>query len=414
MKIYFRKITYALFFTMLMFPILSYIYVQLNLPKSIGYLFIFVFFIYGIFFIINVKKIIYPKFLYLLMLYMVYVPIRAHLSGELPNRHVLTQTYYDILQTSIFLCILIIYNTKFTEKFIKKSIFVFKFTVIATIIVSINQLFDNNFFASPFFEESVFSKGIYSFRRVSIFGYISLLSFGLSFIPLLSVLIGYMLYKRDKRYIYILIIGGLAALLSNTRFIIIGFLIITFQIIIVYKIKFLGIFKYILLGFIVLVILFQALSYFGYNLQEWIDERLFAEGDVTETTRYKAIDNFVYFFPQNPIFGNGLFLSKEVKEASNAIGSFQIHVGYLAHLVSYGIVGSILLFGFWFALAKKLYKTAKKTNYWGSFFAFLTYFWAQATLVNYSIFFYGLMFALVFDKYFQDKYKTEINKIKPS
>ena len=59
-------------------------------------------------------------------------------------------------------------------------------------------------------------------------------------------------------------------------------------------------------------------------------------------------------------------------------------------------------------------KTAKKTNYWGSFFAFLTYFWAQATLVNYSIFFYGLMFALVFDKYFQDKYKTEINKIKPS
>jgi len=100
-------------------------------------------------------------------------------------------------------------------------------------------------------------------------------------------------------------------------------------------------------------------------------------------------------------------LTEEIKEASKAVGSSQIHVGYLSHLVSFGIVGSFFMFGFWFLLAKKLYKSAKYTKYWGSFFAFLIYLWAQTTLVYYSIFFYGLIFAFVFDKYVKDNYSNK-------
>ena len=59
-------------------------------------------------------------------------------------------------------------------------------------------------------------------------------------------------------------------------------------------------------------------------------------------------------------------------------------------------------------LTKSLLKTAKITNYWGSFFAFLIFLWAQATLVYHTIFFTGLIFALIFDKYYYDKYREYI------
>ena len=150
--------------------------------------------------------------------------------------------------------------------------------------------------------------------------------------------------------------------------------------------------------------------YLGYDFLDWYNTRLLAEGSIKETTRFKAIENFIVFFPREPIFGTGVHLTDEILSASKSVGSSQIHVGYLSHLVSYGLVGSFFLFGFWYLIAKKLLITAKQTNYWGSFFAFLTFLWAQATLVHFSIFYYGLIFALVFDKYIQDRHKYNIGK----
>jgi len=154
---------------------------------------------------------------------------------------------------------------------------------------------------------------------------------------------------------------------------------------------------------LLIIILYTIFKYFGYDFEDWYQERLLAEGSLYETTRYKAIGTFKNFFPEHWFLGGGLSISGEVTKASHAIGSSQIHVGYLSHLVSYGIVGSFLLFGFWLSLARHLYRNAKATSYWGSFFAFAMYFWAQAALVMYSIFYYGLIFALIFDKYYQDK-----------
>jgi len=410
----YKKITYFLLFTMLFFPILSYLYLKAGLPKTVLHLYSFIFLIYGLFFFITNKNSETPKFLYFLIGYMIYIPIRVHLAEGFRDINFLTQIYYDTKNISIFFIILIIYNTNFSDRFIKKSLFIIKITVIVAVIVSIIQIFNQGFYngLSYYKIEDVFSLSKYQFRRSSIFGFIDPNALGLSFIPLLSVLIGYMLYNKEKRYIFFLLIGGLIAFISNTRYVMIGFVIITIQIMIINKVKISGIFKYILIISLGVIILFQTLSYFGYNMQEWINERLFAEGDISETTRYKAIGNFIIFFPKTPVFGTGVHLTREIREASHAVGSSQIHVGYLSHMVSYGIVGSFLLFGFWISLAKKIYKTAKQTNYWGSFFAFLTYFWAQATLVNYSIFFYGLIFALIFDKYFQDKYQNSLNVLK--
>lgn len=395
---------------MLFSPLLSYItYGLLGLETS-TYYFQLIFCIYGLFFIIKKwKSIHFEAIHYLYGYYFIYLFTWSFFNGFFDQKGVFN--YFNLNLVSILLILIIIYNTKFSTKFIIRTVFIFKVTVILAAIVSLIQVFNYSFLDANLIREvnglgDTLQGSKYLDRRLSIFGYVNANELGLSYMPLLAVLIGFILFNKKKIVYYFLGLGGISAFLSNTRYIMVAFLIIGSQIMVFQRIKIKGVIKYVLLSVITMFLLYQILGYLGYNMSDWFKERLLVEGSLKETTRYKAIGNFLEFFPKTPIFGVGVHMTKEIQEASNAVGSSQIHVGYLAHLVSYGLVGSFLLFGFWFLLAKKLYKTAKFTNYWGSFFAFLTYLWAQATLVNYSIFFYGLLFALVFDKYFKDSYEA--------
>jgi len=394
-----RKIIHSFFYALLFTPVLAYVYmVYLKLPKSIIHLYTFFGLIIGIIFVLRRKKKYIPKFTWFLFFYAIYRFIWLQFADV--NYHPLTFFYYSIYNFATFFLIIIIYNTRFSDKFIQNSIKIIKVTVILAVIASIMQVFNNRFLNAWQFD---MNENIYLFRRTSIFGYVNPNALGLSYIPLAAVFIGYLLRLKHKSYILFTILIGITAFLSNTRYVMIDFVILTIQYLVFYKIKFKSVFRYVLLVFGAGLILYFTLAYLGYDFKEFYENRLFAEGDITETSRYKAIDNFLYFFPQKPVFGTGVHLTDEIKKASNLIGSSQIHVGYLSHLVSYGLVGSFLLFGFWFTLARYLYKNAKKTNYWGAFFAYLIFFFAQATLVYSSIFFTGLIFALIFDKYFQDK-----------
>jgi hypothetical protein len=369
-----NRITISLLYLMLLSPLLSYITFGLMGLRSITFYFTIFTFFYGfLFIIIKGKAIKIPSMIYLLILYSVFLSIWGFWNEGFERRGIFPVIMNRDI-TSVFFIIIIIYNTNFSERFIKRSILLIKITVIVAAIVSLIQVVDFSFMDST----PIWSKDklrgtllgdLYLDRRGSIFGYVNQNEMGLS----------YML---------------------------VAFILITFQILIVKKIKISGIFKYIIVITISGFVLIQILSYLGYDFTDWYKIRLFAEGSIQETTRYKAIENFLLFFPRNVFVGFG-GVTDEITAASYAIGSSQIHVGYLAHLVYYGIIGSFFLFGFYFLLAKKLYKTAKLTNYWGSFFAFLVFLWANITLVYFSIFFYGITFALVFDKYFHDRYQFD-------
>ncbi len=388
---------------MLLSPILSY-YTMERFGFPITRIFSYLLVIYGIVFFISAKKkILIPKYAYFLFFFIVFLQIRIWINGK--------TGIYNLFfgpHTSVLIMMLIIYNTNFTDRFIKRSISVIKITVIIAAIVSIIQVYYPDFlnawsFWGADYKAQTGTLSIYETRRVSIFGFIDNNELGLSYMPLLAVLIGFLLYNKNKLYKYFLFFGGITAILTNGRYVIVAFVIITIQIIIYGKIKIKKVFKYTMLAIIGLFLFYQLVNYFDYNLRDWYNERLFAEGSISETTRYKAIGNFLIFFPQKPLFGTG-GMTDAIKEASANVGSSQIHVGYLSGLVYYGIVGSFFLFGFWFLLAKKLYKTAKLTNYWGSFFAFIIFLWANFALVTFHIFFYGIIFALVFDKYHTDKF----------
>jgi hypothetical protein len=283
-----------------------------------------------------------------------------------------------------------------------------KITIIISSFVSILQVFDSDFlnaYTLRWEDADINFTGIYKSRRTSIFGFINLNSLGLTFIPIISIIIGYQLNKKQWYYIFFLLLGGLTALLSNTRYIMVGFSLLTLQILFYKKISVIGMIRYFFIILILFLLTYYLLSLFGYDFIEWFNTRLFSEGSIKETTRFKAIDTFLKFFPDNYFFGLGELLSDEVVKESHRIGSSHIHVGYLSHLVSYGIFGCLFLYSFWVLLVAKLYRTAKRTRYWGSFFAFVTFLWAFATFSNSSMFFYGILYAIIYNKYFSDLYK---------
>lgn len=368
------------------------------------------------FLFVQSRKVNIPSFTYPLIIYIIYLFIWAFFNGEIERRGLLNILINNV-NLQIFLVIVIIYNTHFKNKFITVSAKIFKITVILAFIASIIQV--SNFdFLNPREHYEVFdyvASSIYEERRTSIFGFVEPNELGLSFIPLLSVLLGYMFFNKQKLIIPYIIMGGIVAVLTNSRYIIVGYFIILIQYILYilytkYKIK--SLFKFVFYSFFIVFSLYWIVLYLGYDFQDFFAERLFKEGSIIYTTRYLAYELFLRFFPKNTLFGTGVHLTSEIEYFARAGGSSGIHVGYLSHLVSYGLVGSFFLFGFWYLLAKKLYRTAKETNYWGSFFAFLMYLWSQATFVQFSIFYYGLLFAFVFDKYFMQKEITNFEKSK--
>jgi hypothetical protein len=389
-----NKTTNFLLYLILLSPLLTAItHDKLGLQTFKFYL-SFLIFAYGIIFFF--KKIKMPDFTVMALFWLIYLLAMPWLVDDFR----LWNSFGRIHRFSpLFMILIVIYNTKFDDQFIERTIKVFKVIAIITFIVSVIQFFSPGFFRG----EAEYMANVYSIRRNSIFGY-EHSALGLSFIPLLSVLIGYMIYKKERFLIYFIIMGGVTTFLSNSRFIMVAFFIISIQLILANRDKLEGVIKYIFLIGVFLLVSYLILQYLGYDLKKWKKNRLFKEGSIEETTRFKAINTFKMFFPQHPYFGNGFLADEEVVKVSRSIGSSQIHVGYLSHLVAYGIVGCFFLYGFWFLLLRRLSRVARKTTYWGSFFAFLSFLWAFATFCQ-SVFLYGgIIFGFVFDKYFADQY----------
>lgn len=397
------------FYILLITPLLAYIYtVWLGLPKSILIVYQFYILFIGIILILKYKIKYVPNYIWFLLIYAVYRFVLGHLNLE--SKHYLTMLHYSTYNFSTAFLIIIIYHTKFSDNFIEKTISIFKITVLLAVTASFIQIFYPNFLnAFPYFAKAQtpdIGSSLYQVKRLAIFGFADLNELGQSYIPFASVIIGYLFHNKLKSYIYLIILVGITALVSNERYVIVGFLILTIQYVFYFKNKFTIYIRFIFIFSLLILSLYYIITIIGYDFYDWYNKRLLAEGSIVGTTRYKAIGNFLYFFPKYVIWGTGIhYNTPGIALASASVGSSQIHVGYLAHLVSFGVFGSFFYFGFLFLLAKDLFTKAKLTNYWGSFFAFLIYFWAQTTLVFHSIFFTGLIFALIFDKYYYDKYR---------
>jgi hypothetical protein len=354
------------------------------------------------------KNIIFPKYLIPIILLAIYYSIWDFYNGNVDENGIAIiffRNYHVFTVTTI----LLIVNSRFSDKFIGKLIFYLKLTIVPAVIVSIIQAKYNQLFLTPesyLLENLEFLFNPYQMRPPSIFGYLDFNDIGLSFVPILSIIVAYSILIEKKKVgsIILIFLGGLSCVLSNGRYIMLGYLIILSQTMIGYKLRLKKViafaFSYGLSVFVLLLVLTHLI---GYDLKAYYEERIMSE---SAATRVLAVSFFLKHFPQHPILGVGVRVNDELREEIRFITS-QIHVGYLSVFYEYGLVGGILTLIFMYQIIVGFYQNAKETHFWGSFFGFLSFLFANTALVQYYIYFYGLIMLFIFDSYFMQKNEDE-------
>jgi len=401
-----EKLNKFFLFSLLFVSVVSFICLEvLSLPESgLFYfrgLFIFWAVIYLGYRFSKQGRISVPSFVIVLFFYVIYRFIWTFFNGAFAQYGIITLFHLKALQ--FLLVALIVMNTDFGEEYIGYTVKIFKITCIIAVTVSIVQVFVPGFLV-PEGAGSFHRIGtIYTERRPSFFVYEEGNSIGLTFLPLFSLLLSYQILKRHSVLLYVCL-AGIVAVLSNARYIMIGYFLVLGQLFF-YRGR--NLFKRTFYLFATIVVLIGILEIIGYDFGSFYKERLFKEGSITETTRYVALLAFLEYFPDNPVFGEGIRLTREhipmLRDMILGFSSYEIHVGYLSHLVSYGIVGSFLFFSGLYLMVKHLAINAKQTGFYGSLFGFLVYIWSQFTFVQFSLFYYGIIYCFIFDRYYSSQ-----------
>ena len=355
------------------------------------------------------KKIVVPAYIKLLSCTFVY-----YLIWALSQDFYIQGSFYKFLyKNPVFISIfvfLLIENYDFERSFVLTIYKIFVGTVIISCLVSLIQAFYNPDFFMPLNNQNFYGEFETEFgkvRFVSIFGWVSQNDYGLSYLPIVSLVFASSLLHQNKINPLLLMLTVIYVILSGGRWIMMGYLIVFTQYFIFKKIKPITIIKYVTLFAVFLFAAVKILSVTGYDLSR-LTERLESK---SYESRYLAYDLFLKYFPDNPFFGTGVHITRQI--ANDIAGqSSQIHVGYLSHLLSYGVVGSFFLFGAWAALLIKLLRVAKVTRFYGAAAGFLTFLAANIALVDYSIYYYGIVFLVVFSNYYERSYIKNQNERK--
>jgi hypothetical protein len=305
--------------------------------------------------------------------------------------------------------IYVVDNYEVPESLIKTILKIIKYTVFLGFAVTVVQLLVNPFFLTPKGQiEEMIREGVatnsFELRRKSIFAFSNGIDVSLSLISILAIYVSYYAITERKISYLVILFGVVIAFANNSRYLQVAAFFPMMPLLALGKSK-VRTFMIILLSVpLTLLVAVQVLELAGVDVQAYIEQRVLAR---SADTRLLAIEIFNRYFWDRPLFGTGVHMTKQI-EVAIAGRSSQIHVGYLAHLVSYGIVGSVLEFGLWFAILKRFYETARRSAFWGSFIGMGMFLWANVTLVYYVLFVYGLMIAFLFDKYYADKAKIII------
>lgn len=392
------------FYLLSLSPILAYFQTSLSSVEYynlMGFIAQFLFFLIITDSIITGKKIEIPIYIYPLLLMGIYRIVWGCYNGELESRGTLMH-YLNNNSFETAALLIVIENTNFEEKFIQNLFLIIKATIIVAGIFTVIQVCYKPYFATnPEFVPGISAKylGIeyVEVRRKSIFGYLHRLGVGMSFIPIFAIFLSTRLLNKVnfKKNLPYLICAAIVCFGTNSRWIMLNFTVILGMFFIYSKYKVSGILKYILIGISAVIVFVALLTFLGFEVANIIKYRILGPGF---SGRDEAIYLFIKFFSQNPFWGRGFHITGEQTDLLKGI--HQIHIGYLSHLDQWGIVGSLFRFSFWGMLAAKLWKDTKISVFYGGFLAFFTFLIANITLVNYSIFHYGLLLAFVFNRYF--------------
>jgi len=360
------------------------------------------------------ENLVIPGYLILLGLFAAYVfGSSVFISDRFQEVSLIKYLYEDPFLKS-FAFIFVLENTRFQKNHIQWALKCLFGVLILAALVTLRQVYDPLFFrsevignaASISFERySEYVKGLSPFHaddveflsegyRTSIYSWISGISVGLDSLAIFSILFGLREIGRIKRLV-LLVCGGFISILSSARWIMLNFILITGQRIVGNKNPLFSGVKWIIGLACIISLVGVSASLVGFDMASFIEKRLLAESAGTRIYAFKVF-NQVYL--DAPIFGTGGADTQKMLQLIQGKTS-QIHVGWLKLLYYYGLVGGLIYAGFILALLKHLYTLARKSQYWGSFFAILAFVVANFTLVELSPLYHGLLLALIFSRY---------------
>ncbi|MET2984903.1 O-antigen ligase family protein [Aureibaculum conchae] len=320
---------------------------------------------------------------------------------------------------------LILENVSLSKKYFNRLLKISKAVlIVAFFVIIIQQIHNENFFVRPDLVSEGFSKEIGAEDRIdSIYSWLGSNSSGYGFIPIF-IIIAEVLARKKKSLLIWIIFGLIFAMLARARWLMINALLVFFILIINHKDKVRRVFKYSILVPVIAVGTYITLNNVGINAKDIVENRILEINDKgsqkSSSTRILAFVIFNKLYWKNAVFGKGneKYGMGSTKPRHNyeletllAGRSSQIHVGYLMLFYMYGLVGGIPFLIFIFLITKRLYKDAKITTYWGPFLAFLGFALSNLTLVHFSVFEMGLLFALLTNKYYLHRHNKQILSI---
>lgn len=342
------------------------------------------------------RTIALPPYLIFFIFFSIYVFIVDFYPHHGSLKAALSKIHLWEYSKTIIICF-IIENIIVDVKFIRHCHSILITTLIAAMVVMIFQFFEPTFFQSPLVIE--FYKGDLSEYRDSIFSWISANALSLSLVPIFSLVYGLNNYLKKNNLITI-ITGLFSTFFSGARSTMVAlFVNLIFQTTFETKRKFSKITWLILVAGLLAFSLNLVLGLMGFDLQSFIQNRILSD---SASTRLLAWEMFLKFFPENFLFGTGGIKQADlIRELAGR--SSQIHVGFLSLFYYYGIFGGVIFFVFLFTLLKKIKRTAVKSGFWGSYFSIISFIIANFTLVYLHIYEYGLLLALAYNRFFEEK-----------
>lgn len=370
------------------------------------------------------NKIVFPIYLKYLLVFILYTIVSDYL---LVGKTITIKYIYSNYLFSGFLAALMVENIKVSASFIKKASFLSLLFLLFAFFVIIYQQTINDFFLvntdSLNTVTDLEKLGEIQKRLPSIYSWSSLMDLNYGFISIITLIISEKLVENKKvnLVIALMVITSIFSFLTRGRWIMINALLVVFMYFIFKGINIKNVIIYGLLSIFIFSMTIQTLEFFNVPVTKIMNERVLEKGkgslDKTSAgTRVTAFVVFANLFPLHPIFGKGLLhsfgkTSKDFDLVGELNGrSSQIHVGYLSLFYYYGIVGALPFLLFLYHLLKKLLKEAKQSEFYGAFFVFIGFALSNWTLVNFTIFYYGLILAIVYHNYYYERYKFDFKK----
>lgn len=362
----------------------------------------------GLYFLVSSKRKLPPYLVAFLLFTLYHVGISFYTDTLPTNQNAFFFIFSDL---NVFACslFLIIENTVFDEPYMRRMNRNILILVGLSLVVSIIQVKNPSFLYDTTIEvEAYVGEG--DIRIASLYSFAGVNSGGITFPILIAILLNF--YDTGHKLFPLIVISGLVVtFLTKARYVMISSLIAFSQLFFSGMVSMKKIFS-LLFGLVIIVaVVVAAANQLGFNINEVIEQRILEKDNEmgSAKARITSYEVFMKKYPEHPWVGVGPATRQDVKDLLGDEAPL-IHVGYLSYLYFYGIVGCFFLFLTLFFIIQWSWKIGRKYGFWGAFYGFLGFCFANVTFVYFNFSEMGIVLIVLYLHYYSNLEQVQPDK----